>query len=163
MYKYAIDMRKQRFKEIQRIISEQNINSHELLLSKLNEIGITITQATLSRDLAYLKVGKFFIANKGFIYVLPQDIKKIEAKHYHSNDNLNGVISVNFSRNIAVVHTLSGFANQICVLIDDAKIPECIGTIAGDDTIMIVIDENISQDDFKKILIDNFPDLKDKI
>jgi transcriptional regulator of arginine metabolism len=157
------NMRKHRLKEIQRIISQDNIGSQEIILSKLIKIGINITQATLSRDLAYLKVGKFFIANKGFIYVLPQDIKKIEAKHYQSNDNFNGVLSMNFSRNIAVVHTLSGFANQICVIIDDAKLTECNGTIAGDDTIMIVIDENISQEQFKKVLLDTFPSLKDKI
>ncbi|MCL5990621.1 MAG: hypothetical protein M1419_00775 [Bacteroidetes bacterium] len=154
-------MKKHRLKEIQRIISQENIGNQEILLSKLNECGINITQATLSRDLAYLKVGKFFIINKGYIYVLPQDLKRLEAQSYQLADKLIGVLSIKFSRNIAVVHTLAGYASQISLSIDNAKIPESIGTVAGDDTIIIVIDENASQEKFRNALLDNFPDLKD--
>ncbi len=163
MYNYVINMRKQRLKEIQRILSQDNIGSQEVLLSKLNECGINITQATLSRDISHLKVGKFFIPNLGYIYVLPQDIKRLESKPNISASSLIGVISIVMSKNIAVVHTISGYATQICVNIDNAKIPEIIGTIAGDDTIMIVIDENVSQDGFKKAFIEMFPELKDRI
>ena len=156
-------MRKHRLNEIQRILSQENVSSQEVLLSKLKECGINITQATLSRDIAYLKVGKFFIANAGYIYVLPQDLKRLESKQNFPVNSLIGVLSVKFSRNIAVVHTLAGYATQICVNIDNAKIPECTGTIAGDDTIMIVIDENVTQEKFKKVLLENFPELEDRI
>ncbi len=156
-------MRKQRLKEIQKIVSEGNITGQEMLLAKLRERGINVTQATLSRDISYLKIGKYFVANLGYIYVLPQDMKKLASQPDLSVNSLIGVISVKFSRNIAVVHTIPGYAVQICVNIDNARIPEIIGTVAGDDTIMIVIDENLSQDQFKKILLDNFPDLKDRI
>ncbi|MBM2815227.1 MAG: arginine repressor [Ignavibacteria bacterium] len=156
-------MRKQRFKEIQGILSQENIGSQEILLSKLNESGINITQATLSRDLAYLKVSKVFIPNKGFIYLLPHDLKKIDSISYPLPDNMLGVLSIKFSLNIAIVHTLPGFATHICVNIDRALIPECIGTVAGDDTIIIVIDENVTQEMFRKVFLDKFPELKDRI
>lgn len=152
-------MRKLRFKEIQRILSDENITSQESLLIKLKEAGINITQATLSRDLAYLQVGKVFIPNIGYVYVMPHD----KTKHIAISvdiSNIYGVISVKFSRNIAVIRTLPGYAVQICVHIDKAEIPEIIGTVAGDDTIMIVIDELVSQDQFKEIFFENFPNLK---
>ena len=156
-------MRKQRLQEIQRILSQESIGSQEFLNSKLAECGINITQATLSRDLSYLKVGKSFIANEGYIYVLPQDFKRLGVKSNPSTDKFMGVVSIKFSRNLAVIHTIAGYATHICINIDNAKIAEIIGTIAGDDTIIMVIDENTSQDKFKEVLLDNFPELKDRI
>ncbi len=155
-------MRKHRLKIIQKVLIDNYIKSQEEILLKLKEESITITQATLSRDLKYLKVLKILVPNVGYIYALPNDIKRLDSQS-KSFVNIEGVLSINFSQNIAVVHTLPGYATQICVNIDNAEIPEIIGTVAGDDTILAVIREDISQEQFKNIFLEHFPILKDRI
>ncbi len=155
-------MRKHRLKIIQKVLIDNYIKSQEEILLKLKEESITITQATLSRDLKYLKVLKILVPNVGYIYALPNDIKRLDSQS-KSFVNIEGVLSINFSQNIAVVHTLPGYATQICVNIDNAEIPEIIGTVAGDDTILSVIREDISQEQFKNIFLEHFPILKDRI
>jgi transcriptional regulator of arginine metabolism len=155
-------MRKYRLKIIQKILIDNYIKSQEEILLKLKEESITITQATLSRDLKYLKVLKILVPNVGYIYALPNDIKRLDSQS-KSFVNIEGILSINFSQNIAVVHTLPGYATQICVNIDNAGIPEIIGTVAGDDTILVVIREDISQEQFKNVFLEHFPILKDRI
>jgi transcriptional regulator of arginine metabolism len=156
-------MRKNRLAEIKKILSQDYINSQDLLSAKLSDCGYNITQATLSRDLAYLKVSKSFVAGKGYVYILPEDIKRLGEKPLPDSGAFLGVISIKFSRNIVVFNTISGYATHICVTIDNAKIPEALGTVAGDDTIIAVFDEDVSKESIKNILINNFPELADRI
>lgn len=156
-------MKKHRLKLIQKILIENYITNQDIILEKLKKEGIEVTQATLSRDFKFLKVVRIFVPNVGYVYVLPQDIKRYELKSKLSANDFIGVLSIKFSKNIVVIHTLAGYATQICVIIDMAGISEIIGTVAGDDTIIMVINEDITQEEFKKIFLNNFPDLKDRI
>ncbi len=156
-------MRKYRLSEIKRILGQETISSQEILQSKLETAGFKVTQATLSRDLAFLKVGKVFDVERGYIYVLPQDLKKLEEHFYPYKNSLNGFLGIKFSNNIAVMSTLPGYASQLGVLIDNLKMEKIIGTVAGDDTIILVIDENTTREDFVKHLTEHLPEISDKL
>ena len=89
------------------------IGTQEELLSILDEKGFKVTQATLSRDLRLLKIGKVLDANKGYIYFLPDKIENINTNNTEiSEDNfpLNGFISLNFSYNLGVSRTKAGYS-----------------------------------------------------
>lgn len=130
------------------IISSQELGSQDDLLQALRREGFNLTQATLSRDLKQLKVAKASSMNGNYVYVLPNDTmyKRVSnpplAKDMLS---LSGFLSITFSNNIGVIKTRPGYASSIAYNIDDSKIPDILGTIAGDDTILIVLKENVEK------------------
>jgi transcriptional regulator of arginine metabolism len=133
--------RTKRLIQIQKIIQSQKIGSQDELLGILNQEGFNFTQATLSRDLKYLKAGKMPDNEKGMIYVLPQS---------GSNTNTEaqkpaGVVSIEYTAHMAVVKTLPGFASGLAYRIDGMNAFEIIGTIAGDDTILVISREGVSR------------------
>ena len=135
-----------RLEVIKMILSSQEISSQEALLMELDKAGFRLTQATLSRDLKQLKVVKATTASGGYAYRLPggQTYRRVSDSHLTMTEsNRAGLLSVKFSGNILVMHTLPGHASHIAYDIDNAKIDEFIGTIAGDDTIFLVMAENV--------------------
>ena len=104
-----------------------------------------MTQATLSRDLKQLKVAKAASMNGNYVYVLPNNtMYKRMTDPQNASEMLrhNGFISIEFSHNIAVIKTRPGYASSLAYDIDMHNFHEIIGTIAGDDTIMLVVREN---------------------
>jgi transcriptional regulator of arginine metabolism len=165
MYKYAIVLKEksQRLIAIKKIITEKNIGSQEELLNMLNEQGYNITQATLSRDLKFLKVAKVHNED-GYRYVIPESGTKKSVDEYSSEGfPLNRIDNVEFSGNLAVMKTKPGFANSIASVIDSYGIYEVLGTIAGDDTILLINREGISKQDVVNALDLILPGLKKKI
>ena len=133
-----------RLDSIKIIISTKEIGSQEELLRELEIEGYTLTQATLSRDLKQLKVAKAASPGGKYIYVLPNNTlyKRVaESRPKVEYPISNGFISLRISGNIAVIRTRPGYASSIAYDIDNGNIHEIIGTIAGDDTILIVLDE----------------------
>lgn len=151
----------QRLITINKIISESSISTQEELLNKLFKHGIKITQATLSRDLKELKVGKIVDNEKGSIYV----INNYSINNY-IKDDINflmlGFLWIKFSNNLGVIKTKPGYASSIALLIDNSNRTEVLSTIAGDDTILVIPFEGISQKDLKKALILILPEIKEK-
>ena len=139
-----------RLKIIQEIISKNKISRQEDLLLLLVNRGFDLTQATLSRDLRDLKVGKIHDNHLGSIYFIPEDA---------SEDSLLGAVSIEFSGNMAVVKTDAGFANSVAVRIDNKTIEEVLGTIAGNDTIIIVFKEGVPKEKYQEVLSNHFPDI----
>ena len=121
----------QRQKTILEIIASRRIYSQEELLSALSEKRIEVTQATLSRDLKALMISK--VPGEG--YVIPD---KIAPKSVRSPIG-DGITSIAFSGQMAVVKTHPGFASAIASLLDRHSLPGVMGTIAGDDTVLIMI------------------------
>ncbi|NPA36640.1 MAG: ArgR family transcriptional regulator [Chlorobi bacterium] len=153
----------QRLLAIRQIISEKNIGSQEELLNMLNEQGYNITQATLSRDLKFLKVAKVHDAS-GYRYVIPEAGTKKPSEEYSSEGfPLNRIEHLEFSGQLAVMKTKPGFANSIASVIDSYGIYEVLGTIAGDDTILLINREGISKSDIVNALELILPGLKKKI
>jgi transcriptional regulator of arginine metabolism len=152
--------RTERLLIIREIISREQISNQEELLYALGKKGFSYTQATLSRDLKFLKVNKIADAEKGYIYELPDKPESdIAAEKYA----VQGFISLQFSNKFGVIKTLPGYASTIAALIDRSKSFEILGTIAGDDTILVIPQESVSEQDIKNSLILIIPELKDKL
>ena len=131
------------------LISSKELGSQEEVLQALEKEGFKLTQATLSRDLKQLKVAKAASMNGKYVYVLPNDtMYKRITKPRSATEMLksSGFISINFSGNMGVIKTRPGYASSIAYNIDSNETPNIIGTIAGDDTIFIVLKENASKD-----------------
>ena len=138
-----------RLEALRLIISSRHISSQEELLKALREEGFSLTQATLSRDLKQLKVAKAFTLGGQYIYVLPNETmyKRVSTKAtVREMMELPGFLSISFSGNMAVVKTRPGYASAIAWNIDRSCLPQILGTIAGDDTIFIVLKEDISHE-----------------
>jgi transcriptional regulator of arginine metabolism len=156
--------RVQRQLEIRRIIAKGNLRSQEELLMALKRKGFSLTQATLSRDLKFLQVAKIPHPLHGYLYNIPDNgqegIKNSPAKDNFLADGFKGL---NFSGNLAVMKTLPGYASTIAAVIDSAGQWEILGTVAGDDTILIVRREGTTNSDLKNALISIIPKLKNKL
>ncbi|HCC88275.1 MAG TPA: arginine repressor [Prevotella sp.] len=132
----------QRLDTIKMLLSSNEIGSQDELLKELKKEGFVVTQATLSRDLKQLKVAKAASMNGHYVYVLPNETMY---KRVHTPLRATemmavpGFQSINFSGNMGVIRTRPGYASSIAYNIDNSEIPEILGTIAGDDTIFIVV------------------------
>lgn len=133
-----------RLNAIKMIISVKEIRNQDELLRELTKEGFTLTQATLSRDLKQLKVAKAASINGNYVYVLPNNTMYKRMTNPPGATEMmrhNGFIGIEFSGNIAVIKTKPGYAGSMAYDIDDRKLPGIIGTVAGDDTVMLVIRE----------------------
>ena len=126
------------------IISSQEIGTQDELLRELDKAGFPSTQATLSRDLHQLRIAKGHSDTGAYVYMLPEQRRYQRVSDTHmtvQQINRLGALSVKFSQNLAVVRTPPGHASHVAYDIDNAQIEEVLGTIAGDDTILIVLTE----------------------
>lgn len=141
-----------RLDAIKMIISSKEVGSQEELLQELNREGFELTQATLSRDLKQLKVAK--AASMNGVYVLPNNIMYKRSTDQSAGEMLrnNGFISLQFSGNIAVIRTRPGYASSMAYDIDNNEFSEILGTIAGDDTIMLVLREGVATSKVRQLL-----------
>lgn len=153
--------RTERLLAIKELITSQKISSQEELLGLLEDRGLNYTQATLSRDLKFLKVNKISDPEKGYIYKLPENQTTIS--DYAENYAAQGFTSLQFANSMAVVKTIPGYASSIASLIDKANPFEIVGTIAGDDTILIIPHDNVSESDVVNALVLIIPELKEKL
>jgi transcriptional regulator of arginine metabolism len=152
-----------RLEAIRLIISSQQLGSQEELLATLQHEGFNLTQATLSRDLKQLKVAKASTLSGQYIYVLPNETmyKRVStASSIREMMKVPGFLSINFSGNMGVIKTRPGYASAIAFSIDRSDIPQILGTIAGDDTIFIVIKEGVSSQEVVEALSGVVPDMK---
>ena len=134
-----------RIEALKMLISSNEIGSQEEALQALQKEGFNLTQATLSRDMKQLKVAKAASMNGKYVYVLPNEtMYRRVPKPKLAKEMLEtpGYISISFSGNMAVVKTRPGYASAIAYNIDNSDLPDILGTIAGDDTIFLVIKEN---------------------
>jgi len=158
---------KNRFKrqvEIRKVIQKGNVHSQDELLNELKGMGYDLTQATLSRDLKEMQIAKVPHPAKGYVYVIPEGEKiKNTPEQKRVNYLADGFRDLRFSGNLAVLRTQPGYASTIAVVIDKAEPWEILGTVAGDDTILIIMKEGISKLDLINALILIMPKLEGKI
>ena len=150
-----------RLDAIKMIISSKEIGSQEELLQALGAEGFELTQATLSRDLKQLKVAKAANMNGKYVYVLPNNIMYKRSNDQSPSEMLmnSGFVSLQFSSNIAVIRTRPGYASSMAYDIDNRECSSILGTIAGDDTIMLVVQENASHKEVRDFLSQIIPNL----
>jgi transcriptional regulator of arginine metabolism len=151
--------RTQRLLAIRKLIENQKISSQEELVSKLSKKGFSLTQATLSRDLKYLRAAKIADAARGYIYFLPS--RETEQVNLLSDESfpLNGFVSIEFAWHLGVIRTLPGYAPSIASAIDNMGNWQIIGTIAGDDTILLIPREGTTKEEVKNILSRLIPEV----
>lgn len=141
-----------RFSIIRKLLSSEIICSQEELIYKLKESGVEVTQSTLSRDLKFLKVAKVPHKVKGYYYMLPENMQNEPREEKGSPNITDNILSIDFSGNMAVVKTRPGYANAITVSIDEGNFYEILGTVAGEDTIFIVMREGVSPGELINVL-----------
>ncbi len=151
----------QRLLEIKNLIASNTITGQDELLLLLKKKGFDLTQATLSRDLKLLKVIRVMNEKKGYIYTLPENLANLE--HETNQAAANGFVSIEFANQLAVIKTLPGFASSVAYAIDSANAFEILGTIAGDDTILLIPREGVNTQNITKTLIMIMPDIENKI
>ena len=151
-----------RLDAIKMIISSQEIGSQDELLQSLASEGFELTQATLSRDLKQLKVAKAASMNGKYVYVLPNDIMyKRTGEHTAAEMMMNsGFVSLQFSGNLAVIRTRPGYASSMAYDIDNHESADILGTIAGDDTIMLVLREGVATAAVRRFLSSVIPNIQ---
>ncbi|MBE6276190.1 MAG: arginine repressor [Bacteroides sp.] len=144
-----------RLDAIKIIISSKEIGSQDELLHELQKEGFRLTQATLSRDLKQLKVAKAASMNGNYVYVLPNNTMYKRMTEQHTAAELlmhSGFVSIEFSANLAVIKTRPGYASSLAYDIDNRNFYEILGTIAGDDTILLVMREGCTRTSVKNAL-----------
>ena len=136
-----------RLDAIKMIISSKDVSSQEELLQALSKEGFELTQATL---------------NGKYVYVLPNNIMYKRSNDQSASEMLmtSGFVSLQFSGNIAVIRTRPGYASSMAYDIDNRECPAILGTIAGDDTIMLVVHEAASHDEVRSFLSQIIPNIK---
>lgn len=144
---------------IRQLIETELISSQEELLFRLKELGVEATQSTLSRDLKFMKVAKIPHKEKGYIYIIPENINE-QREEKISSVITDAILSIDFSGNMAVIKTLPGYANAVTVMIDCENYFEVLGTVAGEDTIFIVMREGVSRSQLIEVLTSVHPGIK---
>lgn len=136
-----------RHQQIASILGSRAVHTQDELRSLLHAEGYVVTQTTLSRDLDELRATKIPGANGAPVYALPEDgdpdatpVIALDADAQSRLQRVAGdvVVRVDGSANIAVVHTRPGAAHYLASAIDRAGLGEVLGTIAGDDTVLVV-------------------------
>lgn len=153
--------RQQRLRTIKRIIRGNKIESQEQLLRFLEQEGYQVTQATLSRDLKLLKVGKQAEGSGGYYYTLADEETRRERERSYVQDFVRGYVSIVFSGPIAVVRTLTGHADSVAIALDNLNIEAVLGTVAGNDTVFVALRQNTTPDDFLAKLRESVPDFEE--
>ena len=136
---------------IKMIVSSQELSTQDELLRELERSGFPTTQATLSRDLRQLRIAKGLNEEGVQVYMLPEQRRYQRVSDTHvtiQKMNRLGALSVKFSGNMAVVKTPPGHASHVAYDIDNALLQEVLGTVAGDDTIFIVLAEDADKQMF---------------
>lgn len=124
---------------IKQIINERDVATQNDLQRILFEYGYHVTQATISRDIRELKLFKTLSKDGKYIYSNGEKEKLIDCGK-DAYFKLNGLISsIDYASNVVVLKCHAGMAQAVCASIDNMKLPDIVGTIAGDDTIFILM------------------------
>lgn len=132
-------MKSKRHLKIVNILKDENVSTQEELVERLSQEGVEVTQATISRDIKRLGLIKVPDGFGGYKYSLPSERKHGDIINWMKKLFEDFVVELDYSENIIVIHTLPGTAMGLASAIDNVGWQEVIGTVAGDDTILLVI------------------------
>lgn len=141
-------MKSKRQQEILDIISSYEIETQEQLLEHLRERGIETTQATVSRDIKQLHLVKEMTAGGISKYAVSRHKAPADFAGRLRTIFREAVVSYDAAQNIVVIKTISGLANGAAETLDNMDIPELVGSLAGDNTIILIMRTNESAAEF---------------
>jgi len=125
--------------EILSIIRARDIETQEQLLAELESRGFSATQATISRDIKALRLVKQLTGNGGYRYAQSEQKEKPDLDVRLRSIFKQSVLSFDVAQNIVVVRTMPGLASAACSALDGMKIEGLVGTLAGDDTGILIM------------------------
>jgi len=147
--------KRNRLQLIVELIKGNCIGSQSELAQRLSDLGIDVTQATLSRDLKALKITKVAADNGGYMYIFPGTTElqnsRLLAGMPVAGQHM-GYASLEFSGNFAVMKTRNGYAAGLAYDIDMSHAQEFLGTIAGADTVFAILREGVTHEEVKRAL-----------
>ncbi len=149
--------KKSRQRIIRDVISKEAIQSQEELQARVASFGVAATQATLSRDLKELGVTKQHLPGTGYKYVLNKSVNN------GGTGGVSGVVSIEFLGTQAVIRTIPGYAGAVASQIDAAALREVAGTIAGDDTVLLMLRPSYKKAGVLHSLASVIPDIEVKV
>lgn len=132
-------MKNKRHAVIRDIIENSLVETQEDLAAALRARHIDVTQATVSRDIKTLMLVKVPAGNGRYRYALPREKGALLSKERMARLFYDSVVSLDYSENIVVVKTLPGAANAVASILDRMPWQEIVGTVAGDDSILVVV------------------------
>ena len=122
-----------RYDAIIKIVSEQKISNQEVLLERLKELGYKATQSTVSRDIKKLGIIKAS-DNEGIIRYMPSSVNFNDQSIFTA-----AITGTDYAGHTAVIKCRTGTAQAVCAILDTMDYPDIVGTLAGDDTIFVLM------------------------
>ena len=135
-------MKEQRQKAILNLIQNEDLEVQEELLDRLHRLGFSCTQATISRDIKELHLVKERTASGTYKYVVSIHRGRTDLANRLQTIFREGVISYDLAQNLIVLKTMPGLANAAASALDSMDIPHMVGSIAGDDTVVLIMRTN---------------------
>lgn len=135
-------MKSKRQQEILDIISQREVETQEQLLECLKERGITTTQATISRDIKQLHLVKELTVNGIYKYAVSQRKAAMSFAGKLRTILRESITSYDMAQNMVVLKTMPGLANAAAAAIDGMELPNLVGSLAGDDTVLLIMRTN---------------------
>jgi transcriptional regulator of arginine metabolism len=130
--------RAERDRRIREIIAERPIGTQEALAAALRRRGLAVTQATVSRDIRHLGLVKAPSGEGPLRYVTPERPSPVDVLRRLRHAATEYVLSLDAGEDLVVVRTLTGRANAVAAAMDEMRWDDVVGTVAGDDTILVV-------------------------
>lgn len=147
-------MKSDRQSKILEIIMQENIETQEQLLNRLQENGIRSTQATISRDIKQMHLLKEPAGQGFYKYAVSDNRTKLNFAEKLRTIFRASITSIESAGNIVVVKTMPGLASAACAALDDMGVGFMLGTLAGDDTAFLVMKDPESAINFAKEIRD---------
>ena len=132
-------MKARRQMKVQEIITKEIIRTQEDLADKLHLSGFDVTQATVSRDIKEMGLIKVPSADDDYRYAVPNEVHPTNLQDRLKRVLRETVVSINDTESLVVIRTIPGNAHALAAVLDNSNWEEVIGTVAGDDTILLVI------------------------
>ena len=141
-------MKNERQSKILEIIESEPIDTQEQLQQRLQAQGIACTQATISRDIKQLHLIKEPVGQGRYRYTVSSQRTRLNVADKLRSICRESITSIDAAQNIVVIKTMSGLANAAGAALDSMSIPEIVGSLAGDDTVLLVMRDNASARNF---------------
>ena len=141
-------MKSKRQEKILELIADHSVQTQEQLLAELNEAGFSTTQATISRDIKQLHLMKAPDGKGGYRYAVSAQMPKLNFEEKLQTIFRECVVSAENAQNLAIIKTMNGMANAAAFALDSMQDTDIVGTLAGDDTVLLVFHDSAHAADF---------------
>lgn len=141
-------MKNERQEKILSIIAEEAIETQEQLIERLREEGVSSTQATISRDIKQLRLIKEPVGGGRYRYAVSAHKTKLNFADRLQTILRESIIGVDYAQNLVVLKTMPGLAGAAGAAFDGMEITQMVGTIAGDDTVLVIMRDAESAAEF---------------